>query len=144
VIHVDAGSSIPSMRSVRVRVTRFAVVAGAVALVLFMGRRWPHDQTVHYVLGDGAPRVEELDARWEEARAGAHARAVDDEPAREATFRYAKGQAPRVVTHEPRLADGDYDVEIEIATPSLRTTVTRRVNLSGGATSIDLAQAVPR
>ncbi len=64
----------------------------------------PRSQTVHYVLGDGAPHVVELDARW----------ARGDAPMREASFRYAPGEAPRVVTHEPRLADGDYTVEIEV------------------------------
>ena len=63
---------------------------------------------------------------------------------REATFRYAQGQAPRVVTHLPRLPDGDYTVEIDLVSDSERSTVTRRVTLAGGSTSIDLAGAVPR
>ena len=63
---------------------------------------------------------------------------------REASFRYAPGQAPRIVTHEPRLPDGDYTVEIDIAASNERATLRRRVTLGGGSTSIDLSQAVPR
>lgn len=127
------------MDAQRKRLVGFALLAvGVAAGASFLGRM-PREQTVHYVLGEGAPRVQELDVRWADAR-GASA----DDWAREATFRYAQGQAPRVVTHEPRLVDGDYTVEIDIATGAERRTVRRAVTLSGGATSIALAEAVPR
>ena len=53
------------------------------------------------------------------------------------------------MTHEPRLADGDYTVEIEIVAANLaheknEVVVRKHVTLSGGATSIQLADAVPR
>lgn len=92
---------------------------------------WPKQQVIRYDLGDAAQRVEEIDARWAEQGAG-------DDWAREASFRYPLGQAPRVVTYEPRLADGDYTVEIDIVADSHRSTVRRRVTLQGGVTSIDL------
>ena len=69
---------------------------------------------------------------------------VDEDWTREAMFRFSEGSAPRVVTHEPRLADGEYDVEFEIQTPSQRSTIDRRATLRGGTTSIDVADAVPR
>lgn len=123
----------------RKRLLRFLLLAAALAVAMILARRWPKEQTVHYVLGDGAARVEEVDARWAQGRSS-------EDWTREATFRYAPGQAPRIVTHEPRLADGDYTVEIEIASASAaRNVVRRNVTLSAsGSTSIDLVDSVPR
>jgi hypothetical protein len=124
------------------RLLRLLLLGAALVVAMILARQWPKDQTVHYVLGDGATRVEEVDARWAPGATSATA----DDWTREATFRYAPGQAPRIVTHEPRLPDGDYTVEIEIASASGPRSVARRhVTLSGGgSTSIDLADSVPR
>jgi hypothetical protein len=64
--------------------------------------------------------------------------------AREATFRFPDGNAPRIVTHEPRLADGDYVVEIDILSrfASHSTTFERRVTFQGNTTSIDLSGSI--
>jgi hypothetical protein len=123
----------------RKRLLRLLLLGAALVVAMLLARHWPKEQTVHYVLGDGAPRVEEVDARWATGRSS-------EDWTREATFRYAPGQAPRIVTHEPRLPDGDYTVEIEIASASAaRNVVRRNVTLSGsGSTSIDLADSVPR
>jgi hypothetical protein len=123
----------------RKRLLRLLLLGAALVVAMLIARHWPKEQTVHYVLGDGATRVEEVDARWAEGRSS-------EDWTREATFRYAPGQAPRIVTHEPRLPDGDYTVEIEIASASAaRNVVRRNVTLTGGgATSIDLAESVPR
>ncbi len=123
----------------RNRVGRFILVAAAVPLAVFLaGERWPKDQTVHYVLGGAAERVEEVDARWSEDARG-------DDWTREVSFRYPAGRAPRVVTHEPRLPDGEYTVEIELVAADLEHSVVRRqVALRGGVTSIDVSTWVPR
>jgi hypothetical protein len=122
------------------RLLSLLALGGGLAAALPLAQRWPREQTIHYVLGDAASRVQELDARWSEGAGGGSG----DDVNREATFRYAPGQAPRVVTHLPRLADGDYTVEIDVVTGSERSTVARRVTLAGGSTSIDLAGSVPR
>ncbi len=123
----------------RKRLLRLLLLGAALFVAMILARHWPKDQTVHYVLGSAAARVEEVDARWATGRAS-------DDWTREATFRYEPGQAPRIVTHEPKLPDGDYTVEIEIASASAaRNVVRRNVTLSGsGSTSIDLADSVPR
>ena len=125
------------------RIVRMLVLAVVLMVALVFARQWPKDQTVHYVLGDAATRVEEVDARWASATEGA-----TDDWTREASFRYAPGKAPRVVTHEPRLPDGDYTVEIEIVAlndaTEARARVRKHVTLTGGATSIQLAESVPR
>jgi hypothetical protein len=124
----------------RKRIARIVLLVAALAVALLLGQKWPKDQTVHYVLGDAASRVEEIDARWGESRA----RDEGGKWFREATFRYAQGAAPRVVTHAPRMPDGDYTVELEIVASNAKNVVTRHVRLEGGVTTIDLAPSVPR
>ena len=81
------------------------------------------------------------------ARTG-YAPRSSEEWTREVSFRYAPGSdgrvAPRIVTHDVRLADGEWTVEIEVASKTDRATVKRRVTLEGKAVSIELAQAVPK
>ena len=132
------------------RLVRMLVLAAVLMVALVFARQWPKDQTVHYVLGDSAPLVTQVDARWAPGT-----EATDEDWTREASFRYAPGKAPRIVTHEPRLPDGDYTVEIEIVAASVLNDgthapekndvkVRKHVTLSGGATSIELGGAVPR
>jgi nucleoid-associated protein YgaU len=133
----------------RKRLVRMLLLAAVLLVALYFARQWPKDQTVHYVLGDAASRVEEVDARW------APGIAATEDWTREATFRYPPGKAPRIVTHEPRLPDGDYTVEIEIVAASAASAtsattaknevvVRKHVILGGGATSIQLADLVPQ
>ena len=124
------------------RTIRVPLLVAGVAFTFALTRKWPTEQSVHVILGDAAPGAVELRIRYGEP-AGGH-----DEWQREATFHYARGQAPRIVSHEPRLVNGEYDVEIEInmATraahgDAVRTvTETRRVRLGGGTASIDVSQ----
>jgi hypothetical protein len=141
------------MRQTR-RLARLVLVTAALILAMFFARHWPKDQSVHYVLGDGAARRANKDARGGAGDFAAGDGKGGEDWTREASFRYARGRAPRVVTHEPRLPDGDYTVEIEIvASGSERDDTTgrnldlvtrRHVSLSGGVTSIDLAPSIPR
>jgi hypothetical protein len=123
---------------------------GAAALVAYfvLAPQTPHDQTVHFVLGDAAPRVDELRVRYAPAQAaqsGQHEDTMAEDWTREAAFRFADGGAPRIVTHEPRLADGDYLVEIEIVSRShANTTARTRASLAGSPTSLDVSSAVPK
>jgi hypothetical protein len=120
---------------------RGLALVAALAVALLLGQKWPKDQTVHYVLGDAATRVDEVDARWAEGTRPPG----DDAWSREATFRFGRGLAPRVVTHQPRLPDGDYTVELEIMAANATNVVTRHVHLQGGGvTSIDLSPSVPQ
>jgi hypothetical protein len=105
---------------------------GAGAAVYFsVSPKWPSEQNLRIALGDQAPRVEEVRVRCGEG----------SDWAREVTFHYAKGHAPRMVSYEPRLANGEYLVEIEVRTDDARVwTEDRRVRLEGGSTSIDLSR----
>src|SRR5579883_1225086 len=109
----------------RKRVALIILLLGAVTVFLYMSRFAPKDQTVHFMLGDAAPRVVELDARYLREGSGT------DEPARVVSYHWSKGSAPRVVTHEARLPDGDYTVEIDVSSSDAMSTVRRRVELKG-------------
>ena len=118
----------------------------------FVSPKLPRDQTVHVVLGSGAARVKELQIRYfgpipaEDVQKETDASAASGYFAREATFRYGQDvHAPRIVDHAPRLVDGDYVVEISVATDLGHNTVQRRVHLSEGrATSVDVVEAIAR
>ena len=112
------------------------VLMGILGGGAMLAKRFPHDQTVHYMLGSAAPRVEELEARWAPGVAS-------DDWVRQTTYRYEPGQAPRVVTQEERLADGDYTVEIEIKSDAGPAIIRKKVTLTGGSTSIELAEVIP-
>ena len=124
----------------RRRVVLLIAVATALAVYFVLAPRWPKDQVVHIVLGDAAPRIEEVRVRYADASAPENA----EDWTREASFRYALNSAPRVITHEPRLPDGDYVVEIDLVSPSGRATARRRVALQGGTASIDVSREVLR
>jgi hypothetical protein len=128
----------PSFRPSPGRLRRLApalLLIPAIAAAGTLGPRWPHDQVLRYDLGDAASRVERLDVRLSPG--------TTDEVAREASFRYAVGRAPRLVTHEPRLANGDYTVEVDITAAGRQAATHRRVTLSGGTTTLDLGPVVP-
>jgi hypothetical protein len=108
---------------------------GGVLVALVLSRRWPRDQAVRIVLGDTAPVVTDVAIRYGQA----------DDWQREVTFHYAPGHAPRIVSHEPRLASGDYDVQVEIGradgpAPRGALRITRHVTLDGNATSLDVSR----
>lgn len=122
------------------RAALYVLLAAALAVYFVLSPRWPKDQVFHLVLGNASPQITEVRVRYGEAKGS-----VAEDWTREASFRYALNSAPRVITHEPRLPDGDYVVEIDLVSPSGETTVRRRVTFaSGTTTSIDVAgEALP-
>jgi hypothetical protein len=109
---------------------QLVLVAALLAAYFVIARRWPREQVVHVSLGDGAARVERLAIGYGDDRGAA--------------FSYAKGTAPRIVTHEAKLPDGDYVVDVEVTAGSATATVHRRVHLeSGGSTTVDVSRDVP-
>jgi hypothetical protein len=124
----------------RGRIGRVLVLVAVVAVYFTLAPRWPKDNVVHVVLGIAAPEVTEMHLRYAAAPKNGP---MAEDWTREVTFSFPEGTAPRVVTHEPRLADGDYVVEIEILKASHAIVrVKRRVTLEGGTTSIDVSEAV--
>jgi hypothetical protein len=131
---------------------RAALVMGGVAVAVALGRGWPKERTVRYVLGDYAAITEELEARWSPE---GHEDASGE--LRTVSFRFRRGSAPRVVTHAVRVPDGTYDVEIALVSAGRHMLIRRRVSVpaagvsgaessdfGGGDTiSIDLAAGLP-
>jgi hypothetical protein len=126
-------------QATRRRVARIVILVAVAAVYFTLAPRWPKDNVVHVVLGAAAPEVEEATLRY--AVAPKNGPMVEDWT-REATFRFPGASAPRVLTHEPRIADGDYVVEIEILKNSHAIVrIQRRVSFAGGTTSIDVSEA---
>ena len=124
----------------RRRVARAVIVVAAGALFLTLAKRWPSDNVIHVVLGVAAPEVADIHLRY--APVAKNGPIGVEDWTRETEFRFPDGNAPRVVTHEPRIADGDYVVEIEILKASHAIVrVQRRVTLAGGTTAIDVSEA---
>ena len=124
----------------RRRIGLLITLGAALAVYFTLANRWPKDNVVHIVLGEAAPDVVEVRLGYAPAPKNGP---IAEDWTREVSFRFPGGSAPRVVTHEPRVAAGDYVVEIEILKSSQqRTTVQRRVTLEGGTTSIDVSRAV--
>jgi len=122
------------------RSTLLVLAAIAAAVVFLIGPAWPKDQSIHVVLGDSAGIVDGVRLRY--ARADGSDDPVRDEPLREVALRYAPGQAPRIVSHEARLPDGDYRVELDVEGGGRVSTIARRIHLGGGSTSIDVSRDV--
>jgi hypothetical protein len=121
---------------------RLLFLCAGVLAYLSLAPRWPSEQHLRIRLGDGREAVTELRVRC--GNAGTRESDAAGDWDREVTFHYAKGQAPRIVSYEPRLASGDYLVEIEQTTIDGRVrTKDRRVRLEGGSTtSIDVSEDV--
>ncbi len=109
---------------------KFGLVAAGLALAAYLGTKSPRDQHVTLILGAAADRVIGLEIQYI---------AADGELARDARMAFELGAAPRVVSHEPQLADGDYTLRIDLDTREGRRSTERRVTLGGGTTQIDLA-----
>jgi hypothetical protein len=119
----------------RKKLAPLVLVAALLSFWFVLGRKVPTEQVVHVVLGDASPRITEVRVRY--------APEGDAEFTREATFHYAAGNAPRIVTHEPRLMGGDYTVEIELVVGNDRTLVHRKVKLEGNPVSVDIRDSLP-
>ena len=118
------------VRSVRGgKILPFLVLGGGALIAAYFASKSPRDQHLRLVLGPHAADVTGMDIQYV---------AEDGDVARDARLVFPAGHAPRVVSHEPQLADGDYRLRIDVDTREGRRTVERRVTLGGGTTQLDL------
>lgn len=117
------------------RAVKLALLALGLALAAYFSRSAPREQHVTLVLGNAAPDVSGLEIQYV---------APGGEVAQDARLAYAPGSAPRVVSHSPKLADGEYVVHIDVDTREGRRQAERRVTLGGGTTQIDLGGVLSR
>ncbi|HRG96126.1 MAG TPA: hypothetical protein PLR99_07760, partial [Polyangiaceae bacterium] len=106
---------------------RLDVDAGVALLAAYARPKVPRDQRLRVLLGARARGARSLRIAW----------STDGDPLREATLAFPGG-APDIVTHEVRLPDGEYDVEVEIDTQEGRSAARKRVTLSGATATLDL------
>lgn len=119
------------------RPLKLVLLAGGLLVAFYFGGKAPRDQHVRVVLGAHAPDVTGVALQYVADGPGG------DDVAREARMTFPDG-APRVVPHDPALADGDYRVRIDLDTRQGRRSVERRVRLGGGSTQIDLTADLAR
>jgi len=109
-------------------------VLGSGALIAaYLASKSPRDQHLRLVLGPQAAEVTAVEIQYI---------AEDGDVARDARMTFAAGQAPRIVSHEPQLADGDYRLRIDLDTREGRRSVERRVTLGGGTTQVDVTHVL--
>jgi len=108
-------------------------LAGGALLASYLTSKSPRDQHVSLVLGPTADQVTQLEIQY---------LAADGDLARDARMTFEPGRAPRVVSHQPQLADGEYRLRIDLDTREGRRSVERRVTLGGGTTQVDLVGAL--
>jgi hypothetical protein len=104
-----------------------------VGLAAYLSKHGPQEQHVRIVLGRGAPEVTEVDLQYV---------SPDGDTARDAHFSFSKGNAPRVVAHEPKLPNGPYRLQIDIDAHDVRRSVQRQVTLGGGSTQVDVSSDI--
>jgi hypothetical protein len=123
-----------SVRPVRRRKLLPFLVLGAGALIAgYLSSKSPRDQHLRLVLGPRAAEVTGLEVQYV---------AEDGDVARDARMTFGAGEAPRIVSHEPQLADGEYRLRIDLDTREGRRSVERRVTLGGGTTQVDVANVL--
>ena len=118
---------------VRSRLAKIGLLVFGLALAVYLGARGPREQHVRIVLGDGARDVTALEIQYGHD---------ETDVARDARFTFEAGSAPRVVSHDPKLPDGDYRLRIEIDARGRRVSVRRQVTLGGGSTQVDVSAAL--
>ncbi|MCL2724242.1 MAG: hypothetical protein FWD69_07370 [Polyangiaceae bacterium] len=123
----------PTARWNAPRLTRLVVLAIGLAATVWIGSRTPREQHVRVVLGSAASDVTDMELQYVD---------LEGDLVRDARMHFEPGRVPRVVTHEPSLANGDYQLRIELGMRDARRSTERRVTLSGGTTSVDVTSVL--
>jgi hypothetical protein len=119
----------------RSRIIRLLFLVFGISVALYLGTQGAQEQHVRIVLGSEAPRVVGLDLRYV---------AGESDVMREVHFTYPPTGAPRIVSHEPKLPNGEYKLQIDVDTREGRRGIQRRVTLGGGSTQVDVSSALVR
>lgn len=121
------------MNKTRRRIGSFVFLAFGLAVAFYLAQQGPQEQHVHVILGTTAATVTGVELQYV---------GMGGEVANETRFAYAPGAAPRIVSHDPKLPRGDYDLKVDIraADGGAGRSVQRRVTLQGGSTQLDLSR----
>jgi hypothetical protein len=113
----------------RRRIGSLAFLAVGLGIAWYLGQNGPQEQHVHVILNERAPVVTGVSLQYV---------AANGDVANETSFRYAPGQAPRIVSHEPKIASGGYKLKVDVDLPDSRKTVEKQVTLTGGSVQVDM------
>jgi len=125
----------------RRRIGSLVFLAFGLGIAFLLSSTSPQEQHVRVVLGNGAPEVTGVTLQYF-ASAG--------EVANETSFTYPRGQAPRIVAHEPKLPSGDYNLHVDVAawkttadaSTEIHRSVERQVTLKGGSAQVDVSSSL--
>lgn len=129
----DSKGDAPPASPRRRPLTRLVFLVFGLLVALYLGRQGPQEQHLRVVLGSAAPDVTGVDLQYVSR---------DGDVVREAHLIYPKGGAPRVVSHEPKLPNGEYRLQIDVDARDGRRTVQRQVTLGGGSTQVDVSSVL--
>jgi hypothetical protein len=115
----------------RRRIGSLAFLAVGLGIAWYLGQNGPQEQHVHVILNERAPLVTGVSLQYV---------AANGDVANETSFHYSPGQAPRIVSHDPKIPSGDYKLKVDVDLPDSRKSVEKQVTLKGGSAQVDLSR----
>lgn len=125
------------------RIGSLVFLAFGLGIAFLLSNNAPQEQHVRVVLGSAAPAVTGVTLQYLSTKSG--------DVANETQFTYGRGQAPRVVAHEPKLPSGDYSLRVDVAASrtepdagamEIHRSVERQVTLKGGSAQVDVSSVI--
>ncbi|MFO0741184.1 MAG: hypothetical protein U0270_35115 [Labilithrix sp.] len=118
------------------RIGSLVFLAFGLGVAMWLGQNGPQEQHVHVILNERAPIVTGVSLQYVGA---------NGDVANETSFHYRPGQAPRIVSHDPRIPSGEYRLRVDVDTtqadsPDSRKSVEKQVTLKGGSAQVDVSR----
>lgn len=115
----------------RRRIGSLVFLAFGLGVAMWLSQNGPQEQHVHVILNERAPTVTGVSLQYV---------ASNGDVANETSFRYAPGQAPRIVSHDPKIPSGDYQLKVDVDLGDSRKSVEKQVTLKGGSAQVDVSR----
>lgn len=113
------------VRSSKRRFVSLILLAGAVGGAASVLPHWPKERTVDFRIEEDAGSVVALDVAWSRVDGGGQA----GEPVFGSSFRFAPGEAPKIVHTTVHLPDGSYALDITLERADRSASIQRRLTL---------------
>jgi len=118
------GAPAPVMPSRR-RFLSLILLAGGVAAAVSMLPHWPKERAIDFRIEEDTGSVVGLDVAWSRAD-GAE---TGGEPVLGSSFRFAPGEAPKIIHTTVHLPDGSYELDITLERSDRSASIRRRLTL---------------
>ncbi|UQA56529.1 hypothetical protein [Polyangium aurulentum] len=116
------GAPAPVASSSRRRFLTLILLAGGVGAAVSILPHWPKERAIDFRIEEDAGSVVGLDVTW--SRAGS-----TDEPVLGSSFRFAPGEAPKIIHTTVHLPDGSYELDITLERSDRSASIQRRLTL---------------